>query len=148
MSLKTALQKIVTEFNSQMNTAVYGIMDNEGVPENAISGIYPATYLEQGDTHREYGSLLPIEPTSIYNDAYLMHLFHIDSVSTGTMKDEAMRREQLIVDFIQDNTASREWEDDGDQGFGIVPVTTIWYISPQSEVSGFRIQLRLFAYGP
>lgn len=147
MSLKTALQKIVTEFNDQMDTDIFGIMDNEGIKEDAISGPFPAIYLEQGDLHREYGTLLPTSPTSIYSDAYLLHVFHVESVSGSTMKDEAMRREQLIVDFIETNTASRTWEDDGDQGFGLTPVVTMWYINPNAKVSAFRIQLKVFAYG-
>ncbi len=148
MSLLSAMKKLVTQFNADLDTSVFGTLDNEGIPENAIAGKFPGVYLEQGPMSREYGSRLPTAPTASNSDAYLLHVFHADNNASGeTMKNEAARREQLIVDFIQSNTGLRTWEDDGDKGFGLVPVTTLWYILPHASVAAFRIQLRFFSYG-
>jgi len=149
MSLLTAMKKFVTEFNAESGfTTTFGTLDNEGIPEDAIKGPFPGVYLEQGPTTREYGSRLPDAPTANNSDAFLLHVFNADDVSSGeTMKNEAARREQLIVDWIETETGLRTWESDGADGFGLVPVTTLWYILPHASVAAFRTQLRFFAYG-
>jgi len=144
------MQKVITVFNADEDlTDVFGEISNEGITEDAIGGPYPATYLEQSTIARKYATIIPVTPTSIESDVYLLHVFHVDGVTTAeTMRDEAADREQTIVNFIEENSASRTWENDGDQGFKVECVTTQWYIVPNAAVAAFRILMRFGAYGP
>lgn len=153
MSLETALTAFQTQFNAEFDSAQWGVLDDKGIPDDALAGPFPGAYLEPADElPPDYAQLQGTFSTSQAALIYLLLIVHLDEMvaagNTRSIRDELINRSGLIKTFCEERAGpAGAWAQAAGGGFLVKHAGAKYHSEPDQKTGAVRISLRFESYG-